>query len=338
MRKVQWGIIGCGGIARRRTIPGLLLADNAQCCAIMSARTETVDAVGDEFNISNRYTDLDEFLARPDIDAVYIASPLYCHKEHVFAAAKAGKHILLEKPMGLTASEAEEMVQFCQSQNVKLGVGFMMRYHGGHEKIRSIISEGGIGEVVYAHGIFHCDAPAQNLGWRQTKAQGGGGAMMDLGVHCIDLLQNLTGLRAKAVSGFCANQIHTYPDVEDAATAVMKMENGAIFSVSANFNIPSNAGLSNFRIYGTKGSIIAEATMRQVETGTVYYRSADKPGEAPEIISYDTKNMYTKQIEAFSDAILRDVQPPVSGQDGVFVQRIVEAVYDNAQRENSFEL
>ncbi len=331
MRKIRWGVIGSSGIAQKRTIPGMLLAHNAECTAIMSTSQEKVDAVGDSFGISRRFITVESLLAQPDIDAVYIASPVYCHKEQVFAAADAGKHILLEKPMGLNPSDAEEMLHYCQMRNIKLGVAFMMRFHGAHEEVKRIIDEGGIGEVVSAHAIFNTNSVVVPGKWRQTKAWSGGGAMMDMGIHCIDLLQHLTGLRVEAVTAFCGNQIHQYPDVEDAGTVVMKMSNGAIFSVGANFNIPYQAGGSGFEIYGTTGSISAVRTLGQTETGHIYHINIERNDGEPEHITYDNKNMYTKQIEAFSDSVLFDLPVPVPAGDGVLDQKIVQAIYDSSE-------
>lgn len=332
MNKVRWGVIGSTGIAQKRTIPGMLLAENAQCAAIMSTKQENVDAVGDRFGISHRFTDVYELLSQPDIDAVYIASPVHCHKEHVFAAADAGKHILLEKPMGLNPAEAQEMAEYCEKRSIKLGVAFMMRFHGAHEQIKKIIADGGIGEVVSAHAIFNTNSVVVPGKWRQTKAFSGGGAMMDMGIHCIDLLQYVTGLHATTVTAICGNQIHAYPDVEDAGTTVMKMNNGAIFSIGANFNIPYSAGGSSFAVYGTTGSITAQQTLGQTETGSVYHIQVNTNGGIPAQIPYDNKNMYTKQIEAFSDSILLDLPVPVTAEDGLWDQKIVQAVYDSYEQ------
>ena len=332
MEKIRWGVIGSTGIAQKRTIPGMLLANNAECTAIMSTKQENVDTVGEKFGISRRYTTVESLLAQPDIDAVYIASPVHCHKEHVFAAADAGKHILLEKPMGLNPDEVVQMLEYCDARNIKLGVAFMMRFHGAHEEMKKIISSGRIGRVVSAHAIFNTNSVVVPGKWRQTKAYSGGGAMMDMGIHCIDLLQYLTGLKAETVTAICGNQIHRYPDVEDAGTVVMKMSNGAIFSVGANFNIPYQAGGSSFAVYGTMGSLTARMTLGQTEIGEVYCTSMNVPECRDVLIPYDDKNMYTKQIEAFSDAVLFDKPVPVSGEDGLLDQRIVAAAYESFEK------
>ena len=328
MNNIRFGVIGCGGIAQKRTIPGLLLAENAVCEAIMDLNEDFLNQVGDKFGIARRYTSIEELLAQPDIDAVYIATPVFCHKEQVCQAADAGKHILLEKPMGLTAADGEDMKAYCAAKGVKLGVGFMMRFHGAHEAIKALICDGELGEIVSAFAKFNCDYPLSDTLWRQTKARSGGGAMMDMGIHCVDLLQHLTALKAVAVTAFTGNQIYRYPDTEDAATAVLRMSNGALFTVEANFNLADAMGGCRFEIYGTKGRITAEQTLGQTETGTVTCVTVD--GDC-RTVAYDTKNMYTKEIEGFAAAILNDTDAPVTAAEGIFIQKIVEAVYESQE-------
>ncbi len=329
MDKVRWGIIGSGGIAQKRTIPGMLLAENAECCAVMDVNEAIVKDVQERFRVPKSFTNLEELLAQEDIDAVYIATPVFCHKEQVVQAAKAGKHILLEKPMGLTCEEGEEIKAFCEENSVKLGIGFMMRFHAAHQEVKKLIERDGIGEVVSAYAKFNCWSPVNNQKWRQTKAFSGGGAMMDMGIHCIDLLQYMTGLRAEKITAMCGNQIFEYPDVEDAASAVLQMNNGAMFVIEANFNIPDRIGGCKFEIYGTKGRVISESTIGQTETGSVCFVSIDKTEEGFVTIEYESGNMYTKEIEAFSNAVLGDTEVPVTAKEGLFNQRIVEAIYES---------
>ena len=328
MKQIRWGIIGCGGIAEKRTIPGLLQAHNAVCSAVMDVNVERMKFVQEAFHISRGYTCIDELLCQTDIDAVYIATPVFCHKEQVKAAADAGKHILLEKPMGITVSEAEEIREYCMEKNVLLGIGFMMRFHDAHQKIKKLIQTDAIGEVVSAYAKFNCWAsPETETMWRQIRKKGGGGAMMDMGIHCVDLLQYITGLHTKSVMAFCGNQIFSYVDVDDAATAIMKMDNGAFFVVEANFNIPEEFGCK-FEIYGTKGCVLAENTLGQTETGEVRIKTTK---QIEQVLEYTKGNMYTKEIEAFSNAILQQEEVPVTSLEGVVNQKIIEAIYKSQE-------
>lgn len=337
MKKIKWGVIGCGGIADRRTIPGMLLCENAECIAVMDKNPESTERVKEKYNIPVGVSNEDELLAMPEIDAVYIATPVFCHKEQVLAAADAGKHILLEKPMGITAAEATEISDYCAKKGVKLGVGFMMRFHAAHQKIKEEIENGSIGEIISAYAKFNCWSPVSPVKWRQTKAFSGGGAMMDMGIHCIDLLQYMTGLKAKEITAMGGNQVFQYPDTEDAASAVMRMDNGALFTVEANFNIPESVGCK-FEIFGTKGSIMAVGTIGQVEEGAVTITKDENEKGISTELEYVSGNMYTKEIDGFSKAILEDCAVPVTAEQGIFNQQIVEAIYESNENSKHIKL
>lgn len=131
--KIKWGVIGCGGIADRRTMPGMMLADNAELVAVMDINKSFAENCKGKYNAKYAFDNIEELLSIDEIQAVYIASPVFCHKEQAMAAADAGKDILIEKPVGLTSKEAEEIAEYCDKKGVKLGVGFMMRFHAYHQ-------------------------------------------------------------------------------------------------------------------------------------------------------------------------------------------------------------
>ncbi len=334
--KINWGVIGCGGIAFRRTIPGLIKSKNANLVAVMDTDLHVAKKVKDEFNASYVFDNVEDLLKLEEIDAVYIATPVFCHKEQVLKAAKAKKHILLEKPMGLTVEDSIEIKEFCKKQGVKLGVGLMMRFNSLHERIRDIISSGQLGEIVSMRSQFTCWYPEMEGAWRQKKALSGGGALMDMGVHCIDLLRFVSGLEAKEIASLKGNQIFSY-EVEDAASVIMKMENGALAYVDAAFNIPDDATVCKLEIYLTGGSVFLEGSLAQDEAGegTLIFTDSTKAydaqqsrkrAESTRLLS-EGGNLYTKEIEAFENAIINDLEPPVSADDAIRAQQIVEAAY-----------
>lgn len=331
MKKVRWGVIGCGGIADKRTIPGMLQAGNAECVAVMDLNEETVSRVKEKYGIAKAFTSVEELLACDDIDAIYIATPVFCHTEQVYAAADAKKHILLEKPMALTCAQACELEKYCKEKGVLLGVGFMMRFHDAHRLVKEELEKGTIGETVSAYAKFNGWYPTSKKRWRQTKAFSGGGTMMDMGIHCIDLLQYMTGLKATEVSAMCENRIFDYPDTEDSATAILRMENGALFTVESNFNIPEGAGGNKFEIYGTKGSISAVGTLGQEEVGEVFVTVFDGENTVRRKLAYESGNMYTKETQLFGEAVLCGGDVPVTPAQAIFDQKIVEAVYESEE-------
>lgn len=339
--KLKWGIIGCGGIADRRTLPGMMLTDNSEPYAVMDANLELAKTVKEKYNAKYAFDKYEDVLALDEVDAVYIASPVFCHKEQALAAVKAGKHILLEKPLGLTSEDSIEIIEACEAAGVKLGVGFMMRYHAYHQAMREFIASGGIGEIVSMRAQFTCWYPEIEGAWRQKKALSGGGALVDLGIHCIDLLQYISGLSAVECRGYAQTQTFSY-EVDDSASLVMKMNNGALAYVDANFNIPDTAAKCPLEFYGTKGSIIAVGTLSQDEGGKVeiivsddnvgYDAQQNRSLTEAKTLEVTFGNMYEKEISAFANAVINDTEPPVNGRNTISVQKIIDAIYNNGGR------
>lgn len=336
MKKVKWGVIGAGGIADRRTIPGMMLAKNAELVAVMEVNMELAEKVRVKYNAQRSYDNADALLADTEVEAVYIASPVVYHKEQAIKAARAGKHILMEKPLALTSDEAIAAAKTCREERVLFGAGFMMRYHAYHQKMKEIVLNGGLGQVVSCNGQFSCWYPFIEGAWRQKKALGGGGALMDMGIHCIDLIQYITGAKAVKVAAITCTNTFKY-EVDDSSSTMFQLENGALCCVDANFNIPDAAVKSRLEIYGTKGSMIADGTIGQVEDGRLDVMIADDTAEydaqqnrsviKPIKIKVEFGNIYTKEIESFSESVLSGKKLEAPAEDAIQVQKVVEAAY-----------
>ena len=334
--KIKWGVIGCGGIADRRTIPGMMLSDEVELVAVMDSNPDAAKAVCEKYGAKYAFSTIEELLAVDEIEAVYIASPVFCHKEQCEMAAKAKKHILLEKPMGISIKESEEIKAVAEKYGVKLGVAFMMRFHSYHQKIRELIKNGTIGEIVSARAQFTCWYPEIENCWRQNKKLSGGGAMLDMAVHGIDVIRYITGLEIVESKGFVGNQIHKY-SVEDAGVGIYKMNNGAMCMVDSAFNIPDDVSISKLEIYGTKGSIVAKGTLSQVEGGEIEVLAIDDAGDydaqqnrstvKPIELEVEFGNMYTKEVEAFGRAVAGLGEIPVTADDAIRSQKAIEDLY-----------
>ncbi len=336
MRKVKWGVIGCGGIADRRMIPGMLNADNVELVAVMDTNYEVAERVKEKHGAKYAFSTVDELLELSEIEAVYIATPVFCHLEQVKKAAKAKKHILLEKPLGLNSAEAERIKEICEKEDVLLGAGFMMRYSAYHQKLKELVSNGDLGEIVSARAQFTCWYPEAENCWRQEKKLSGGGALMDLGIHQIDIIHYITGLKAKEVTAFTGNQIFKY-GVEDSGSILMRLSNGAMCYVESNFNVPDSASVSKLEIYGTKGSACLYNTLAQEDGGRLELVLADdkssydamqkreaNKAESPEV---DFANMYTTEAENFSAAITDNKTDFANPEDAIYAQKVVDAAY-----------
>ncbi len=343
--KTKWGVLGAGGIARRRTIPeGILRAWNAELVAVYDINPAANQAVAKEFGATACAGE--EELLKSDCDIVYVATPADQHYAQVERAAKAGKHILCEKPLGMTVQEAEQMVLLCRDRGVKLGVGFMMRFHAYHQAALKMIREGELGTPVLGRAQLSCWYPPIEGAWRQDPAKGGGGSLMDMGGHCIDLLEMFLG-PARKVSCLIGNLVHGYAS-EDTAVVLLEFESGAKGIVDNLFNVPDAASRNRLELYGSRGSILAEGTIGQGEAGDMvaYIEGEDKGYEAQQEraqsgtqrIAPPPVNMYRAEVEAFAQAVLDNTDPPVDGEIGLWSQRVLFACYQSAGTGNTISL
>ena len=337
MRKVKWGVIGSGGIAFRRTIPeGIINAGNAELISVYDINNRVNLKVAKEFNAKPAGT-IKELLYE-DIDAVYIASPPNSHFDQVKECAGSKKHILCEKPLGLSMEEAEEMIRICEKEDVFLGVGLMMRYVTQHQAALELIREGRLGKPVYARAQLSCWYPPIEGAWRQDPVTGGGGSLMDMGSHCIDLLEMFFG-KIEKVHCFINNTVHPYKS-EDSAVVTLYFGNGAIGTVDTYFCIPDNSSKNILELYGSGGSILAKGTIGQGAAGemTAYLETRDSGYDASQgregsdgiSINPDPVNTYKSEIEDFSRAILENKSPSVNAGLGLRNIKVLSACYKSA--------
>ena len=336
MKKVRWGVIGAGGIADRRTIPGMMLCDNAELVAVMEINMELAEKCRTKWGCRKAYDNEAALLADPEIDAVYIASPVVLHARQAMAAADAGKHILIEKPLAMTSEEGQKVVDYCKSKGVLIAAGLMMRFGSYVQQMKRAIAEGKIGKPVSGYSQFTCWYPDMPGNWRQSKKNGGGGAMMDMGVHCIDLMQYVLGSKVKQVAAFHDTLTFHY-EVEDSSMVMLRMENGCQCVVQSNFNIPDDAAKWRLEFFGDQGRLMGDTVIGQVDGGSLdalflgeqggYYAQQDKKDVRGETIEVEFGNMYAREVASFSNSILTGAPVEVPAEQAVQVQRVMEAAY-----------
>lgn len=343
--RVRWGVIGSGGIARRRTIPeGIIPAKNAELVSLYDIDTDANNLSAREFN-AFAAPGIDELL-RSGIDAVYIATPVHLHLEQGIRCALAGKHILCEKPLGLSVSEAVTLGEVCREKGILLGTAFMMGFSSQHQAALDLVRKGKIGKPVFCRAQLSCWYPPIDGAWRQDPATSGGGALIDMGTHCLDLLEMYFG-RIKKVSCLIRNHVHNYSS-EDSALVSLVFENGAMGTVDSFFCIPDKGSKNMLELYGTSGSIIAEGTIGQAASGTMTAflddeTSAYNPLQARGTgggtdLNPEPVNTYCAEIEEFSSAILEGREPVNSYARGIHSQKVIEACYQSARTGTVIEL
>lgn len=335
--KIKWGVIGSGGIARRRTIPeGITHAKNATLEAVYDINLDINAVVAEEFG-ATPVNSIAELISS-GVDAIYVASPVNMHYQHVIECAKGKKHVLCEKPLGMTTMETEKMISACKGEGVMLGTSFMMRFLAQHQAALQIIKEGKLGKPVYGRAQLSCWYPPIEGAWRQDPHTGGGGSLMDMGSHCIDLLEMFFG-NIKSVGCFINNNVHSYKS-EDSAVVSLMFENGAMGTVDTYFCIPDNSSKNILELYGSRGSILARGTIGQGQAGEMTaYLEGDSTGydaqqsrAAADGITVNPApvNTYLAEIEEFSSAILEKRDPKNHVYLGLRSQKIMAACYESA--------
>ena len=331
---LKWCVIGAGGIADRRTIPALLEDKDNVLVALMEKNEQIGETVSKKYGVKC-YNDEEDMLKNEECDAVYIGTPVFCHYDQAMLALRHGKHVFIEKPIGLNAEQGQKMLDAFKNANKQIFIGYMMKYHNLHQKAKAIVSSDGIGQVSSIRMQFTCWYPDIKGAWRQSKALGGGGAIMDLGVHCFELAEYLLGEKIVETKSFYETRTFSY-EVEDSAIITFKTESGVLGHIDVSFNVPDKASNSKLEIYGTKGNLICSGTLAQEEVGEMSYLytpqgdydAAQSRVEIKPVKEYGEKgNLYLKQIRHFTDLIKKGTCDYFYAERAVHIQEIVDGIY-----------
>lgn len=323
MKALGWGLIGAGDIARKRIAPALRDLPSCDLVAVSRGRAELAESFAREFGAGKWLADWRDMLADDEIEAVYIATPVYLHAEQTIAAANAGKHVLCEKPMALNVSECDNMIAACRAAGVKLGIAYYRRFYPVIERARKIIAAGEIGRPVLAqiNAFEYFNPPPDHpRAWLLEEHKSGGGPMMDFGCHRLEVLTNLFG-NVRTIKSLVAN-VALQREVEDTAAALLGFES----SVCANLTVTHAAiePRDTLDVFGTKGSIYVPI----LNKGEIHIKT-----EAGERIESHppAANLHQPLIEDFTDAVLTDREPRVSGETGRMVAMLEEQIYEDGR-------
>ncbi len=319
MQTLNWGLIGAGDIARKRIAPALRDLPNCELTAVSRQRAELAAEFAAEFGVRKWFADWRDLVADEEIEAVYIATPVYLHKEQTTTAANAGKHVLCEKPLAMNPAECDEMIEVCRVNNVKLGVAYYRRFYPAIKRIKQVIQSGEIGKIVVAqmNAFEYFDPAADNpRRWLLEKSKSGGGPMMDFGCHRIEVLTDLFG-KITDTQSIVAN-VEFEREVEDTAAAIFQFETGT----GANLTVTHAASepKDTLDIFGTNGSIhIAVLNRGELKITT---KNGGRTEHHP-----PHQNVHQPLIADFTDALLNNREPLPNGETGKNVAQIVANIY-----------
>ena len=321
---VNFGVVGLG--MGRGHLEGYVRAPNANMLGIADIDEKRLADAKERYGLKHAFTDYHDLFALKELDAVSIAVPNFLHNPITVAALKAGKHVLVEKPMALNAEEGQEMLDTAKAQGLKLMLHFNNRYRGDVQAIKRYVEAGEFGDIYFAKTgwVRRRGIPGAG-GWFTTKSKSGGGPLIDLGVHVIDMTMYMMGSPLPvAVSG---SAVQKFPqtvgrgtfDVEDFASAYVRFDNGATMAVEVSWAMNCASERNYSEIYGSK----AGATLNPLTIWT------EQNGKLANVEPIDVKGL--SQFEHFADCILNDKTPISPGEHGVVMMKILDAIYESSK-------
>jgi predicted dehydrogenase len=334
--KIGFGLVGTGmaGLIHAKEFP---FVPDAELVAVCSRDAEKAGAFARQFGVKRWYTNYHDLINDEGVDVVNVLAPTGDHRDITVAAAMAGKHVLVEKPLDINLERADEMIRVCRAQGVKLGVIFQMRFGTVAARLKQAVSSGALGRVFLADAVDKSSrTPAyyKSGPWRGTKALEGGGCLMTQSIHIVDLLQYIMG-PVKSIFGNVRTQIHAI-EVEDTATALVTFQNGAIGVIESTSSIKP-ALKSRIELHGERGSIVANAQYDQILFWNVdgYNEGVEvekeiRLGDIDDPWAYP-QTRHREQLRDMVEAIRENRDPVLTGEDARVSLAINMAIYESSR-------
>jgi len=322
MKKIRWGVLSTAKIGTETVIPAMQLGEYCTVTAIASRQLEKAQAAASQLGIKKAYGSYEELLAAPDIDAVYIPLPNHLHVPWAIKALNAGKHVLCEKPIGLSAAEAQILLGAARKfPHLKVMEAFMYRHHPQWQWAKQKVSEGKIGELRTIQTFFsYYNADPDNI---RNKADIGGGGLMDIGCYCISLSRFIFGDEPCRVCGIIEEDPNM--KVDRLTSGILEFANGTSTFTCATQLVP----YQRVNIFGTKGRIEIEIPFNAPFDRPCKVWNGD--GNRIEEVVLDVCNQYTIQGDLFSRVILEDREVPVPLEDAVANMQVIDALISSAR-------
>ncbi|MEA3402616.1 MAG: Gfo/Idh/MocA family oxidoreductase [Armatimonadota bacterium] len=335
MDKIGFGIIGCGVISgtHRKAIEEVEAAELVACCDIVE---EKAKALAEEAGIGDSYyRDVEEMLQRDDLHAVSVCTPSGMHSEQAIMAAEAGKHILCEKPLDVTLKKIDDMIAAAERNDVKLAGVFQRRTYDSTKRVREAVRTGKLGKLVMGdcyQKYFRSHEYYASGDWRATWELDGGGALMNQGVHGIDLIIHLMGPVAR-VCAMCRRLVRNIA-VEDTAAALLEYENGALGVLEGTTSVTPGYGCK-VEIHGDNGSIGLSGdniTMWDIpgeeEEGEAEEAAGEGTASDPTAL---TATGHVAHVQDLCEAIMEDREPAIPGHEARKAVEVIKAIYKSSR-------
>jgi len=333
---IGWGIIGIGEHADLVMSSAISKAANTKLVAVCSRSLERAKSFAAKHGVERAYDSLEKMLEAPELDVLYIATPNSLHVEQTIQAARAGKHVLCEKPMALTVPDGERMIQACTDNKVKLGVNFQNRYHPAHIEARHLIQSGAIGEISVAKAQF-CVGAFRGYwsGWRNDPSMAGSGALGGAGVHPIDLLRFLLASEVEEVRALTDEEPPRYP-IDDMVYVILRFENRVDAVVISGILVPRSD--NDVVLYGSEAKITCKGTIGMSLEGELLVEGESLDMKMNFPTAEPVPALYISVIEAFNKCIAENTEPNISGYDGLQMVKVADAILQSSRQGKAIKI
>tara|TARA_B100001123_G_scaffold77403_2_gene87619 strand:+ start:2744 stop:3775 length:1032 start_codon:yes stop_codon:yes gene_type:complete len=339
---IGWGMVSLGRHPSGKMAPGINEAQNAHIEAVYSRDLGRAKEFAKNHNSRTAYDSYAELLKNPEVKVVYLASPNSLHKEQTIMAAKAGKHVLCEKPMALNISDCDEMIEACEKAGVHLGIAFHARHHPGNEKVKELVSGQNLGTVAliktqWAGGVRGQVRPGERVGreqWWDEPSLVGAGTFMGNGVHQVDMMRWILNDEVEEVSAITDGQTKEQP-LENLATLVLRFRSGSIGVLVSGRRIPDSQ--NDLVVYGSQGRAAVYSGMGTTLEGLLE-AVGDDIAIKQEFSPPSNAGMYANMVEAFGNRINNIAGNSATGYDGMKVCQVTLAMIESARSKKTVSI
>jgi len=317
---VNWLLVGAGAIAEKRVASALAGAREGGLVGVCDVVKANAEKIAGRHGASEVYADIDEALAKTTANAVYVATPVFLHVSHAIQALRAGKHVLVEKPLGVSGADADRLVDAAAGSNLRAGCAYYRRCYPCYAHARQMLADGRLGQIVLIRLTYFSWPNCPPGDWRTIPSKSGGGPLSDMGSHMFDVMTGLLGL-PRTVYAKTKTLVRPY-EVEDAAAVLMEMDGGA-YAV-AGFNWNSKTWSHEFEIVGTEAKI----KWHPYDSGKVL----QTVGREEKLLDLpNAPNVHAPLVRDFVEAVLAGREPAVPPAEAAKTNRLLDAVYRSAE-------
>ena len=324
-KKIRYAVVGLGHIAQVAVLPAFAHAENSELAALVSDDPEKLEKLGRRYKVKARfsYDQFEKCLKSGAVDAVYIALPNHLHREYTERAARAGVHVLCEKPLAVTEADCLAMIRVCEENGVKLMVAYRLHFEEANLKAIELVQAGRLGEPRLFDSVFTLQVKEGDI--RLNPRELGGGPLYDIGVYCINAVRNLFGAEPMEVVAFSANNGELrFQQCEEMTSAILRFPGRErLASFTCSFN---GADVGTYRVVGTKGELVMDPAYAYAEDLTQRVRIHGRTRER----TFPKRDQFAPELISFSECILTGAAPEPSGWEGFADVRVIRALYRSA--------